>query len=236
MDPEAGTVADIADDSATSELSPLRDQAVARSLDGARARAEERVQRFLDAASELILEKGGLDFTVQDVVERSTQSLRSFYQFFDGKQHLLLAVYEDAIRAAGDELGRMLDEVDEPLERLHLSIVTIFDWSAQDPSAATPSPHLTVRSMAAFVFELLVTDRDAVVSATEPLFTHVMTSLQSAADCDAVEVDELRTTAAFLLQTTMFNAFGTAVISDAAERQARAEEHWQLLLNGLAAR
>ena len=80
----------MADDSAAAEVSPLRDQAVSRSLDGARVRAEQRVQRFLDAASDLILEKGGLDFTVQDVVERSTQSLRSFYQFFDGKQHLLL--------------------------------------------------------------------------------------------------------------------------------------------------
>lgn len=229
-------MADMADDSAAAELAPLRDQAVSRSLDGARARAEQRVQRFLDAATELILEKGGLDFTVQDVVERSTQSLRSFYQFFDGKQHLLLAVYEDAIRAAAEELGRVVDDIDDPLERLRVTIVTIYDWSAQEGSAATPSPHLTVRSMAAFVFELMASDRDAVVVATEPLFTHVMSSLEIAADAGVVNVVDVRASAAFLMQTTMFNAFGTAATGDGEDRLARAEAMWSQLFHGLAAR
>jgi AcrR family transcriptional regulator len=202
----------MADEAAASELSPLRDQAVSRSLDGARVRAEQRVQRFLDAATELILEKRGLDFTVQDVVERSTQSLRSFYQFFDGKQHLLLAVYEDAIRAAGEELGRILDDIDNPLERLHVAIVTIYDWSAQEVAAGSPSPHLTVRAMAAFVFDLMTTDRDA------------------------VEVPEVRASAAFLMQTTMFNGFGAAATGQDGERLERAEALWQQLLHGLAAR
>ena len=47
------------------------------------------------------------------------------------------------------------DEVDDPLERLHRSVVTIYEWSENDPGAGTPSPHLTVRSMAAFVFDLI---------------------------------------------------------------------------------
>ena len=37
----------------------------------------------------------GKDFTVQDVVERSGQSLRSFYQYFAGKHELLLALFEE---------------------------------------------------------------------------------------------------------------------------------------------
>jgi len=226
----------MADEAAASELSPLRDQAVSRSLDGARVRAEQRVQRFLDAATELILEKRGLDFTVQDVVERSTQSLRSFYQFFDGKQHLLLAVYEDAIRAAGEELGRILDDIDNPLERLPVAIVTIYDWSAQEVAAGSPSPHLTVRAMAAFVFDLMTTDRDAVAVATLPLFSQVMDSLETAVDAGVVEVPEVRASAAFLMQTTMFNGFGAAATGQDGERLERAEALWQQLLHGLAAR
>ncbi len=61
-----------------------REQAVARSLDSARLRAESRVQRFFDAATELITSGSGGEFTVQEVVERSGQSLRSFYQYFGG--------------------------------------------------------------------------------------------------------------------------------------------------------
>ena len=73
-----------------------RDLAVARSLDSARLRAESRVQRFLDAAMELQNEGSGKDFTVQEVVERSGQSLRSFYQYFSGKHELLLALFEES--------------------------------------------------------------------------------------------------------------------------------------------
>jgi len=223
-------------DDAAAEVSPLRDQAVSRSLDGARVRAEERVQRFLDAATELILEKGGLDFTVQDVVERSTQSLRSFYQFFDGKQHLLLAVYEDAIRSAAEELETTLCDIDDPLERLHTAIVTLFDWSLQQPTVSSPSPHLTVRSMAAFVFELMTTDRTAVVGATAPLFAQVQSAIEAAAEAGSVEIDHPRSTATFLLQTTLFNAFGAAANANADDRKVQAESVWNLLFNGIAKR
>ena len=74
--------------------------AVARSLDSARARAENRLQRFLDAALELMKEgEPGKDFTVQEVVERSGQSLRLFYQYFGGKHELLLALFEESVRS-----------------------------------------------------------------------------------------------------------------------------------------
>ena len=82
-----------------------REQAVARSLDSARTRAENRVQRFLDAALELMNEgDSGKDFTVQEVVERSGQSLRSFYQYFGGKHELLLALFEESVRSTAEIL------------------------------------------------------------------------------------------------------------------------------------
>src|SRR6188474_2826975 len=99
-----------------------RDQAVARSLDSARARAEARVQRFLDAALELMNDnETGREFTVQEVVERSGQSLRSFYQYFEGKYELLLALFEESVRSTAAHLAEVMAEVDEddPLERLH---------------------------------------------------------------------------------------------------------------------
>jgi AcrR family transcriptional regulator len=68
---------------AESGAASWREQAVARSLDPARLRAEKRVQRFIDAALDLMSDSApGIDFTVQDVVEKSGQSLRSFYQYF----------------------------------------------------------------------------------------------------------------------------------------------------------
>ena len=77
-----------------------RELAVARALDQARSRAENRVELFLDAARELMNTNSG-EFTVQEVVDRSGQSLRTFYQYFAGKHELLLALFEESIRAAG---------------------------------------------------------------------------------------------------------------------------------------
>src|SRR5881275_1997180 len=96
-----------------------RELAVARVVDPARARAETRVQRFLDAALELMNSTSGKEFTVQEVVERSGQSLRSFYQYFDGKYELLLALFEDSVRTTADQLRELVAEESTASDRLH---------------------------------------------------------------------------------------------------------------------
>ena len=84
-----------------SEEPAWKQRAVERSIKTAKLRAAQRVQRFLDAAQAIIIEKGSTDFTVQEVVDRSRQSLRSFYLQFDGKHELLLALFEDALSPVG---------------------------------------------------------------------------------------------------------------------------------------
>src|SRR6266568_9459653 len=107
------------DDSAAQTTSSWRELAVARSLDSARMRAENRVQRFLDAALDLMERSPDKEFTVQEVVERSGQSLRSFYQYFAGKYELLLALFEEAVRTTADQLRESIGEEDSTLDRLH---------------------------------------------------------------------------------------------------------------------
>ena len=119
--------------------SSWREMAVARSLDPARARAEQRVQRFLDAAIELMQSDSGKDFTVQDVVERSGQSLRSFYQYFAGKHELLLALFEESVRVTAEHLERSVAELDDPMERLHRFVVEHFLVCRPAPRSAKPS-------------------------------------------------------------------------------------------------
>src|SRR5690606_34763956 len=70
-------------------------RAVERSLSRARAKALQRSARFLEVAVKLMDETGGVDFTVQELVNRSKLSLRAFYQHFDGKDDLLLALFEE---------------------------------------------------------------------------------------------------------------------------------------------
>jgi AcrR family transcriptional regulator len=110
-----------------------RELAVARVLDPARARAETRVQRFLDAAFELMNTSSGREFTVQEVVERSGQSLRSFYQYFEGKYELLVALFEDSVRSSADKLREAVDRESDPLERLHTFTVEYYAMCRPSP-------------------------------------------------------------------------------------------------------
>ena len=86
-----------------SEEPAWKQRAVERSIKTAKLRAAQRVQRFLDAAQAIIIEKGSTDFTVQEVVDRSRQSLRSFDLQFDGKHELFTGIdYTDAnVRLVG---------------------------------------------------------------------------------------------------------------------------------------
>jgi len=80
-----------------SEEPAWKQRAVERSIKTAKLRAAQRVQRFLDAAQAIIIEKGSTDFTVQEVVARSKTSLRAFYQHFSSKDELLLALFDRTI-------------------------------------------------------------------------------------------------------------------------------------------
>src|SRR5436189_2883914 len=92
-----------------------RERAVTRNLQAARSRAEQRVQRYLDAAFLLIDEKGTTEFTIQEVVDRSQQSLRGFYECFDGKDELVLALFEETVREAFADIAEAVDAETDPV-------------------------------------------------------------------------------------------------------------------------
>src|SRR5919202_5934303 len=106
-----------------------KQRAVERSTKAAKLRAEQRVERFLDAAQAIITEKNTTDFTVQEVVDRSRQSLRSFYLQFDGKHELLLALFEDALSRSADQIRAATSSQKDPLERLKVAIQLLFESS-----------------------------------------------------------------------------------------------------------
>ena len=114
-----------------SEEPAWKQRAVERSIRGAKLRAEQRVQKFLDAAQAIITEKGTTDFTVQEVVDRSRQSLRSFYLQFDGKHELLLALFEDALNRTADQLAAAAEGKTEPLDRLRVTVELLFELQVE---------------------------------------------------------------------------------------------------------
>ena len=205
-----------------------KQRAVERSTRAAKLRAEQRVQRFLDAAQAIITKEGTTDFTVQQVVDVSKQSLRSFYQHFDGKHELLLALFEDALRRATDQIRAAATGQDDPLDRVKVAVQLLFELSRPDPAARRPL-------FTDFAPRLLISHPAEVRGAHAPLLqllTEVLT--------EAEEAGRLRTginprrAAALTMQTVMFVAQSAAVSDEENLPVLTADEVWDFVSKGFA--
>jgi AcrR family transcriptional regulator len=221
-------------DAATDSPSSWREMAVARSLDPARVRAENRVMRFLDAALELMTSSRGKDFTVQEVVERSGQSLRSFYQYFAGKYELLLALFEESVRSTADHLESVIETDDDAMGRLRLFTLE-YHRLCQPAGKGTTSKQHPTRAMAEFAQQLLTEHPQEAARAFVPLVSLLHGLLDAAVEEGTVRSDlDNRRIAGVILQTVMFNPFA-AVISGASPVNGTeaAEELWSVILDGI---
>src|SRR6202158_2647841 len=175
-----------------------KQRAVERSIRTAKARAGQRVQRFLDAAQAIITEKGSTDFTVQEVVDRSRQSLRSFYLQFDGKHELLLALFEDALSRSADQIRAATANQSAPLERLKVAVTLLFESSRPDPTAKRPL-------FTDFAPRLLVSHPSEVNIAHAPLLALLTELMEAASEAGELRADiNPKRMAAMTMQTVMF--------------------------------
>jgi AcrR family transcriptional regulator len=221
----------------TSDTGPLswREQAVARSLDSARLRAEGRVQRFLDAAIELLNTGDSKDFTVQEVVERSGQSLRSFYQYFGGKHELLLALFEESLRSTADYLRDQIAGEDDPLERLHRFVVEYYRL-CRPLEDQTASVIVRPTMIAEFAQQLLTTHPKEAARAFVPLVGLFEELLEEAIAAGAIRADiQHAPTVGVVLEVIMFNAFSSTIGGSSVRRDggSAAEELWKFVLYGI---
>jgi AcrR family transcriptional regulator len=208
-----------------------RKRAVSRSLYAARSRAEQRVQRFLDAAFELIDEKGTVDFTIQEVIDRSKQSLRGFYQYFDGKDELLLALFEDSILESAADLSEAIAGETDPLARLRALTIRLHEWCEPVTTPRKRGSH-NRRPISEFTVQLAVAHPERVKAATEPVSRLLFELVDEAAEAGVINVPDTRRAAALMQQTVMYSWFGNRLIPDPRMRLT-AEETWEFCLHGL---
>jgi AcrR family transcriptional regulator len=215
-----------------------RDLAVARSLDSARVRSEGRVQRFLDAGFELLSSaESGKEFTVQEVVDRSGQSLRSFYQYFAGKHELLLALFDEAIRSTTDRLEEQVLQEKTALDRLHRFVVEYYRMCLPAPQGRASKNNPTP-VMAEFCHQLLTSHQAEASRAFVPLVTLLEKILTEAAETGAVRQGlDHEDAAGAILSTIMFNAaYASTIAGKAAPTADASEEVWEFVSGGILAR
>jgi AcrR family transcriptional regulator len=210
-----------------------RQRAVSRSLNAARSRAEQRVQRFLDAAFELIDEKGTTEFTIQEVIDQSKQSLRGFYQYFDGKDELLLALFEETVREATDDLRIVVESTTGPLERLRAFTIRLHEWCDPSDKPRKRGTH-NRRPIMEFSVQLAVDHPDQVKAAMAPVSQIMVELVNDAATAGAIEVADTRRAAVLMQQTVMYSWFGNRLAENPRMR-VTAEATWDFCLHGLGA-
>lgn len=211
-----------------SEEPAWKQRAVERSIKTAKLRAAQRVQRFLDAAQAIIIEKGSTDFTVQEVVDRSRQSLRSFYLQFDGKHELLLALFEDALSRSADQIGAAATTADEPIERLKVAVQLLFESSRPDPTAKRPL-------FTDFAPRLLLSHPAEVKVAHAPLLALLIELMEEAGEAGQLrEGINPKRMAAMTMQTVMFVAQSNGA-EDGITHPITADEVWDFVSHGFAA-
>ena len=199
-------------------------------------RSEGRVQRFLDAGFELLASaESGRDFTVQEVVDRSGQSLRSFYQYFAGKHELLLALFDEAIRSTTERLEEQLVKEHTPLDRLHRFVVEYYRMCLPAPRGRATKNNPTP-VLAEFCHQLLTAHQEEASRAFVPLVALLDKTL-----ADAVEAGEVQAAyagediAGGILATIMFNAAYAPTISGTEPHDATraADEMWEFVSHGI---
>jgi AcrR family transcriptional regulator len=208
-----------------------RQRAVSRSLGAARSRAEKRVQRFLDAAFELIDEKGTTDFTIQEVIDRSKQSLRGFYQYFDGKDELLLALFEETLAEAADDLRNAVDAETEPVARVRAFAIRLHEWCEPIDTPRKRGSH-NRRPISEFSVGLAANHPTRVKAAMAPVSMMLVDLLDAAVAAGAFDIADTRRTAALIEQTVMYSWFGNRLNPNPKSR-ITAEETWEFCLRGL---
>ena len=212
---------------ATSEPS-LRDSAVERSIEKARARAQERSTRFVDAALDLVAERNSLEFTLQEVVDRAHLSLHAFYQLFESKDALVEAVLEESLERGVLELRRRVDEAERPIGRLRAFIVGYFEL-------ATESRQPVFGAGAAFTQFSVHLDLVAPAKAWDayrPLRLLAYELLRAAIDDGSVRADlDPDLVAAFLLASV--RTVTEITIAGTSTARPTGEQLWRLVADGV---
>lgn len=79
---------------------------------------DRRTDVLIQAAGDLLEENGLEGLTIRAVLTRSGLARRAFYEQFNGKDDLVLAVFEQTLRTAADHFRSLMIEAADPLETL----------------------------------------------------------------------------------------------------------------------
>ncbi len=196
---------------------------VDRSLTTARQRAQERTDRFVNAAMELMNERGTTEFTVQEIIDRARMSIRTFYKFFASKDDLLVAVHETIMTTeVVPRLHRQCEKESDPLGRIRAYIEGIYELTA--------NPRPASRALSTFRSRLAETRPADLEHSMRPQLDMVVDLVRSAIDSGRLQTSLTPDAAGLLLHHTVLAAVHARVLGGTAPSAA---DLWQFSAAGI---
>ena len=192
----------------------------------------ERTRLIVAAAYELIDEGGLEDLTIRAVLKRTGLARRAFYEQFAGKDDLVLAVFEQAMRFAANMYGELVAPIADPVERLKTIIVSIGRGAASPEDVATGEGNRMAAALSREHLRLAESRPDELHHALQPLMALISDQLASGMAAGQVRESDPARLALFiynLVATTMHTELITQeATGPAAERRDRlADELWE---------
>jgi TetR/AcrR family fatty acid metabolism transcriptional regulator len=93
---------------------------------------ERKRKRILRAAIEVFAEKGFFSARMADIAKKASVADGTLYLYFEGKEHLLISVFDDIMRSFVDHVRRETATVDSSLERLRILVKIHLETLGQD--------------------------------------------------------------------------------------------------------
>ncbi|HTR70036.1 MAG TPA: TetR/AcrR family transcriptional regulator [Mycobacteriales bacterium] len=94
------------------------------SVQRSRQRSAERAQQIVDAARRLVVLKGS-EFTTHELVKEAGIAVQTFYTHFEGKDQVLLAVFEELISETCAWLELAARDLPDPVSRLEFYVRSV---------------------------------------------------------------------------------------------------------------
>lgn len=205
---------------------------------------EDRTRRLIAAAHELLDEAGLEGLTIRAVLARTGLARRAFYERFQGKDDLVLAVFDTTLRSAAREFRGMTADAAGPAEALEGIVSGIVVGQAQvagkTPAKSMPVGGAHLRSAALSREHLrLAQQRPAELKAAlEPLLDliagHIAAGMTEGVFRPAdpqLQARLIYNLVSTTVHTLLLEEEGRA--PDRAEREALAEAIWSFCLRAI---
>ncbi len=204
---------------------------------GIREGERSRRQTLIDAAYELLDEGGLEELTIRAVLARTGLARRAFYECFQGKDDLVLAVFDSSLRAAALQFRDITGQCASPEEALRAVVTGIVvgqlgydNMFDNRRGAALSREHL----------RLAQTRQGELQSALQPLLDEIAGHVS-----DGIAAGRFRDADPQLQARLIYNLVSTTVhtvllaeeggTADPRERSALAEAIWEFCRRGIMA-